>query len=164
MHRHVAAVFVMLSVVIILVTMHYSVGNTKITWQQLPQQKKLAEEKGILVRGRKVAWCRCVSRGTSLLGTKQASLPVPPAKDVPRCCGQGMERVWPCHLPRLARAITRGRSWDRVLCHRAHLPHLNKAGDCRDLLGHIPAAKVPWGVALWWGDRGASPSRNFTFH
>ena len=34
MHRHVVAVFVMLSVVVILVTMHYSMQNTKAIWHR----------------------------------------------------------------------------------------------------------------------------------
>ena len=50
MHRHVVAVFVMLSVVVILVTMHYSIWNIKITWWRLWQQRRLVEENGISVR------------------------------------------------------------------------------------------------------------------
>ena len=98
MHRHVVTVFVMLSVVVILVTTHYSFKVWKLHSKNHCIKKASGGKGHISAKSRKVAQHRCPSREAMPVSTWQASLPVPTAEDVHPCWGHRVEGVQPCHL------------------------------------------------------------------
>ena len=138
MHRHVVAMFVMLSVVVILVTTHYSAWSMRIIQQRLLQSRGWQKKKNLSQGGRKVTWCWCLPHWTWAVGTLWTPPWLPPAQDVCPWHSHRAEGTWPCHLLWQVGAITCARLRGRAINDRTCPCKLNEQRDSHNLLGCIP--------------------------
>ena len=153
MHRYVVAVFVMLSVVIILITTHYPLWNMKTAQCKDPCCKNTSWRIKGHISVREVErhlQCRCISpRNTSAVGTLSGfTIKFLLAEDVPHTVeAMGQKEYdhaihqWPMGAIYQCREILEVEPFALELI--LHL-HQQEKRLQKSTMAHIPDAKVPW--------------------